>query len=59
MKNNLHNAKKKTHPTFKDYDESHHVAKKIKTHAQRKANNAIDKALKRTNLRDLYNMDDY
>ena len=63
MKNLLHNqtkqSKKRSHPSFREYDESHHLARIIKTHAQKKANNVIDKALRRNNLKDIYDMDDY
>lgn len=64
MKNDLHNKQprqnKRSHISFREYDEnSHHAAKIIKTHAQKKANNAIDKALKRKDLRAIYDMDDY
>lgn len=59
MKDNLRNLKKKTQPKTRDYDEGHHVVNKIRTHEQRKANNALDKALKRASLKDIYTMDDY
>lgn len=61
MKNNLHKQynKKRNHPSFQEYEESHHVAKKIKTHAQRKANNAIDKALKQNSARGFIDIDEY
>lgn len=42
-----------------DIENSRHVVKKIKTQQQRKANNAIDRALKRRDLRGIYDMDDY
>ncbi len=42
-----------------DRDErDHHYAKKVKTHARQKANNAIDRALKRKDMRYIYDMDD-
>lgn len=57
MKNNLHKTKKRL--SFKDYgEESHHISKKVKTQLQQKANNAIDKALKRKDLRSIYDIDD-
>ena len=60
MKNNLHKQNKKhSHVSFKEYEESHHVAKKIKTHAQRKANNAIDKALKQSSAKGFVDFDEY
>ena len=40
-------------------DRDHHFAKKIKTHRQQKANNAIDRALKRKDMRGIYDMDDF
>lgn len=60
MKNSLHKTKKQD-ISFIDYEErgkSHHISKKVKTHAQQRANNALDKALRQKNLNDLYNMDD-
>lgn len=58
MKTELHKTKKK-HSKFLEYDEnSHHAFKKVKTQYEKKANNAIDKALRRKDLRDLYNMDE-
>lgn len=58
MKNSLQKTKKKR-LSFKDYGESsHHLAKKVKTHLKQKADNMIDKALKRKDLRDIYNLDD-
>lgn len=57
LKNNLHKSKKKN-LSYKESDESRHSYRKIKTHIQQKANNAIDKVLKRKNLRDVYDMED-
>lgn len=60
MKQNLQKqqTKKRNHPSFREFEESHHVAKQIKTHAQRKANNAIDKALKQSSSRGFIDMDE-
>jgi hypothetical protein len=60
MKHNPHKQSKKSHLSFKEYGEnSHHLSKKIKTHMQQKANNAIDKALRVKSLRNLVDMDDF
>lgn len=62
MKNNLHktNKSKKTHISFKEYDEdSRHLSKKVRTHMQQKANNALDKALRQKNIKDIYELDEY
>lgn len=58
LKNSLHKNKKKNHLSFKESDESRHAYRKIKTHIQQKANNAIDKALKQKKLKDVYDMED-
>lgn len=61
MKSNNHKTKKQ-HVSCFDYEDrgkSHHISKKVKTYAQQKANNALDKALKRKDLSGIYNMDDY
>lgn len=43
----LHKTKK-THKSFKDFgDDSHHLSRKTKTQQLAKANNAIDKAIRR------------
>jgi hypothetical protein len=56
MKNNLHKTKKRL--SFKDYgEESRHISKKVKTQLQQKANDALDKALKLKDLRNI-NIDD-
>jgi hypothetical protein len=58
MKNDLHKTKKK-HARFLEYDEnSRHTFKKVKTHYEKKANSAIDKALRQKNLKNLYDMDE-
>lgn len=45
---------------FKDYGESsHHLAKKIKMHIKQKTDSMIDEALKRKDLRDIDNIDDF
>jgi hypothetical protein len=57
MKNDLLKTKKRL--SFKDYgEESRHINKKVKTQLQQKANNQIDKALKRKDLRNIYDIDD-
>lgn len=60
MKQNLQKqqVKKRNHPSFKEFEESHHVAKQIKTHALRKANNAIDKALRQSSLKGFIDIDE-
>lgn len=60
MKTKSHKQNKKSHLSFREYGEnSHHISKKIKTHMQQKANNAIDKALKVKSLRNFIDMEDY
>ncbi len=58
MKSSLQKTKKKR-LSFKDYgDSSHHLARKVKTQLKQKADSIIDKALKRKDQRDIYNLDD-
>lgn len=54
-------TKHKTNKRDDRDDRDHHYARKVKTHMQQKANNAIDRALKRKDLRsvhDVNNIDD-
>lgn len=41
-----------------DYDDSHHVYSKNKTQKQRKANNVIDKLLKRKDIDSINKLED-
>jgi ribonuclease HI len=51
-------SKHKKNPREMEENTSSHYAKKVKTHKQQKANNAIDRALKRKDLRDIYTLDE-
>lgn len=57
MKTPHHKVKKKT-TNFMDYDDSHHVYSKTRTHKQRKANNVIDKLLKRKDFDSINKLED-
>lgn len=62
MKHQLLHPKqsKQTHTAFLEYEENgRHLSKKVRTHKQQKANNALDKALRTKNLKDILEMDDY
>lgn len=53
-----HKAKKQT-KNFMDYDDdSHHVFSKVKNTKQRKANNMIDKLLKRKDIESIKKLED-
>jgi hypothetical protein len=60
MKNKLHKDKHKHTNQYLEYDDnSRHGTKKVRTHRQEKANNALDRVLRQKNLKNIYELDDY